>query len=156
MCKQFKLLLYTFCIVSLVSCTNQTSSNDSNSENLEESEMHANGGTLLKMFPDECPKCEGSTTIECYSCYGSGRVHCRDCGGKGIDNYGRNCLNCSGGGIVSCSPTEECDRCDGHGHGRYDTCDKCGGTGTMPEPNSGWKCIGGCGGTGTKFFKIED
>lgn len=161
----FKTTVFIFCLVLISSCTNQSSNNNSSSkiseesENIEESEMQVNSpGMLVKMDLDACPKCESSGIIQCYSCNGSGRKHCRNCNGTGWDRDGRKCLTCSGGGIVNCSTTEECDYCDGQRYGRDSTCNKCGGTGLHPNGN-GIKCPGGfwggCGGKGTKWYKLE-
>ena len=162
----FKTTVFIFCLVLISSCTNQSSNNNSSSkiseesENTEESEMQVNSpGMLVKMDLDACPKCESSGIIQCDKCKGSGRRHCRNCNGTGWDTDGRKCLNCGGGGIVDCSTTEECDYCDGQGYGRDSTCNLCGGTGLYPNGNGlgcpGGTFWGGCGGKGTKWYKIE-
>ena len=154
----FKTTVFIFCLVLISSCTNQTSNNNSSSkiseesENIEESEMQVNSsGMLVKMDLDACPVCESSGIIQCDKCKGSGRRHCRNCNGTGWDRNGQKCLNCSGGGIVDCSTTKECDYCDGQGYGRDSTCNLCDGLGCPTEAT--W--LGGCGGKGTKWYKIE-
>jgi hypothetical protein len=137
-----KYLIFLFVLIS--ACQN-SSSNYSETESTSDSfdnEMNTDGAREGQNYSDEetsssdnrdqdngsvsCPTCVGNTQLECDDCDGKGRRHCRSCGGDGWDSDGNRCLNCEGGGIVSCPTMRECPSCKGYGY--LSTCSICQGT----------------------------
>ncbi len=86
-----------------------------------------------------CPFCEGNGNVLCSRCDGRGKKHCANCGGDGWDKNGNRCLNCDGGGIVSCAATATCSACQGYGYGYLVPCSICNGS-TKKEDGTTCSC----------------
>lgn len=125
------------------------------------------GGTGGSGEPETCPSCGGSGMImmwsPCGSCGGTGQdpdtgepcgecggacgyetsETCWECGGSGTVGDG-TCNTCNGTGHVHDGDTISCPNCNGAGY--FDTsCDVCGGSGSLSEPET----CPSCDGTGT-------
>lgn len=77
--------------------------------------------TSLEHPETECDECSGNGTTDCGYCGGSGGQTCEECDGEGFSM----CSECDGVG-------ENCDD-----EGNCETCDNCGGEGTLDCDNCG-------------------
>jgi hypothetical protein len=154
-------LFYTILILSVaISCnssTNSYSSDYSESSGMYDSvggeEVYSEGenyGEQGEQNSDDenqndgrigCPFCEETGNVTCGTCEGRGTKHCGSCGGDGWDNNGNRCLNCNGGGIVTCSTSITCSACQGYGYGYLVPCSICNGS-TKKEDGTTCTCSG--------------
>jgi RecJ-like exonuclease len=139
-----KYLIFLFVLISAcqnsgsnyseIESTSENIDNDLNNDGAREGQNYSAEETSSADNGDQddgrvsCPTCSGNTQLECDDCDGKGRRHCRSCGGDGWDSDGNRCLNCEGGGIVSCPTMRECPSCKGYGYGYLSACTICQGT----------------------------
>jgi len=138
-----KYLIFLFVLISAcqnsgsnyseIESTSENIDNDLNNDGAREGQNYSEEETSSADNGDQddgrvsCPTCSGNTQLECDDCDGKGRRHCRSCGGDGWDSDGNRCLNCEGGGIVSCPTMRECPSCKGYGYGYLSACTICQG-----------------------------
>ena len=112
-------LLFSFLFWTSIACSQNASSEG------PEKHVHESQESL-----HPCSFCEGQGTKWCETCDGVGSFHCAYCDGTGVDESGKNCLMCTGTGIVQCETTEICAACGGTGNSPGYTCESCEGVGT--------------------------